>query len=123
MTLSLRVSRCSVCAGDDIDSHDIVLAVAPEETLGSVVARLRTARYLPSIAGDQATWIIQAGGKALAVVAQAWRQPRFLGEAEGQAVAALAEDGVHFRYWCQVDPDRVYACLRDGLPLPDRYGR
>jgi hypothetical protein len=27
------------------------------------------------------------------------------------------------RYWCQVDPERVYERLRTGAPLPDRHGR
>ena len=30
---------------------------------------------------------------------------------------------LQLRYWAQADPERVYACLRDGEPLPDRSGR
>lgn len=34
---------------------------------------------------------------------------------------AAAAPAVHFRYWRQVDPDAVFAALRDGRPLPSRY--
>ena len=122
--IPLIVWRDSVCAGDDCDApHELKLAVQ-DETLRDVVSELLRKGYLASIAGGKATWILQAS-RPLAVLAQQWEQPRFLVDAEaavGRYISRGQRPDLRLRYWCQADPDRVFECLRDGRPLPDRYG-
>ena len=81
--------------------------------------------YLASIIGGQATWIVE-GTRPLAVVAQQWTAPRWLVSPELPATSLAKSGGApdfEVLYWCQVDPERVFECLRTGAPLPDRHGR
>ena len=125
MSLALVIWRDSVAAGDDADApHEWMLPVESEESVSDVVDRIAGARYLASISGGLATWIIQ-GDRPLAVVAQQWAEPRFLVDPAlpiRDVVDRSARPHVQARYWCQVSPDRVFDCLRTGQPLPDRYG-
>ena len=125
----LIVWRDSVCAGDDCDApHELVLT-AGTDSLRGVTDRLIEARYLASIAGGRATWIMQAGdqaGRPLAVLAQQWLEPRFLVAPDAKVFTYLQSDAkpdLLLRYWCQVDPTKVFDCLQRGEPLPDRHGR
>ena len=118
--------RDSVAMGDDSDApHEWVLPVAADAAIGAVVGAMLGAPYLASVAGGRATWIVE-GAVPVAVVAQQWAAPRWLVAPE-LPVAGLRRPGgepdLQVRYWCQVDPEGVYACLRTGAPLPDRYGR
>jgi hypothetical protein len=118
--------RDSVAMGDDVDApHEWIAPVPGDAAIGAVVEAMQRARYLASIAGGRATWIVE-GARPLAVVAQEWAAPRWLVTPE-LPVAELRRPGgrpdLEVRYWCQVDPDWVYECLRTGAPLPDRYGR
>lgn len=85
--------------------------------------------YLAAIAGGRATWILETGAQTarpLAVLAQQWWHPRFLVEPDAAAATYIQRDAaphLYLRYWCQVDPARVFGCLQRGEPLPDRYGR
>jgi hypothetical protein len=125
-TSRLIVWRESVCAGDDCDApHERTLASPSEMTLRQVAALLLDGSYLASISGDKATWILD-GKQPLLVFAQQWTEPRFLVPPDSRLVDCLRSDGrphLRFRYWRQVDPDRVFDCLKDGKPLPDKYGR
>jgi hypothetical protein len=129
VTNQLIVWRDSICAGDDCDApHELALAVR-DESLRSFTARLVDASYLASVGGGRAAWILQTdsqAGRPLAVVAQQWAQPRFLVAADSPVTDYIERDAaphLYFRYWCQVDPEQVFACLQRGEPLPDRYGR
>src|SRR5262249_7279956 len=123
LPVSLVVQRDSVCAGDDCDApHELKLSVG-DNTLRDVVRELLGKGYLASIAGGRATWILEAS-RPLAVLAQQWEQPRFLVDPEAAIGKYISRDrppDLRLRYWCQVDPDKVFECLRDGRPLPDRY--
>ena len=67
--MSLIVWRDSVCAGDDCDApHELKLTVR-DDTLHDVVNELMRKRYLASVEGGKATWILEAN-RPLAVVAQ-----------------------------------------------------
>jgi hypothetical protein len=129
VTKQLIVWRDSVCAGDDCDApHELVLTIR-DESLHSFTARLLDASYLAPVAGGRATWIIQTdtrAGRSLAVLAQQRSQPRFLVPADSPVTDYIERDApphLYLRYWCQVDPEQVFACLQRGEPLPDRYGR
>jgi len=106
-----------------MDPHDIDFSVTEEETVECVAGRLIAASYLPSISGGKATWILETNSAPLAVIAQQWPQPRFLVEPGRRIGADVGSGDLYFRYWCQVDPDLVYECLRDGKALPDMFGR
>ncbi|HEX8432887.1 MAG TPA: hypothetical protein VF625_16495, partial [Longimicrobium sp.] len=104
---------------------ELVIALPRSASLRAVVREMLRSSYLASIAGGRATWIVE-GNRPLAVVAQQWWSPRWLVEPELAVSAVSQESGspdLMLRYWCQVDPKRVYDCLRAGEPLPDRYGR
>ena len=118
--------RDSVAMGDDADApHEWIVPVSGDTPIGEVVAAMLDSHYLASIASGQATWIVE-GERPLAVVAQQWPAPRWLVAAEAPVSTLVRPAGrphIEVRYWCQIDPDRVYECLRAGTPLPDRYGR
>ena len=119
------IQRDSVCAGDDCDApHEIEFLVNDGEPFESVLQRLVTSGYLPSISGGKATWIVETGKTALAVVAQQWPEAQLLAQSE-QGIRAVLNNGVgchlFLKYWCQVDPDTVLECLRQDRPLPDKY--
>ena len=87
--------RDSVSAGDDCQPHEVAFAVPPHASVQELVRIALTACRLASIAGGQATWIVQAGGYGgppLAVVAQQWaaQAPLFAGQ-PGFAEAFMPE--------------------------------
>lgn len=93
-----------MAAGDDADPH--VVEVPAGQPLGEVVAGLLERRYLATVAGGQATWVLVGGGRALAVVAQQWAEPRYLVDPATPVGGSLL-----FRYLQQRDPEQVYAGL------------
>ncbi|MDB6079073.1 MAG: hypothetical protein JWO82_2820 [Akkermansiaceae bacterium] len=101
MTIAFRITRDSVCMGDDVDApHELVLEVSagdPEAMLREVIRRYP----LASIAGGKATWICEVGGAEVAVVAQQWTEPRFI------ALPLEICDGaeIHFVYHAQRQPE------------------
>lgn len=109
-----------------IKSHERSFAIAPETTVIELIDAALEACTPASISGGRATWIVQAGGsggRAVAVVAQQWDSPRLL-VPDARTAAQLFSEGekaIFFRYWCQADPEAVYAALANGEPLPARY--
>lgn len=125
MKAEIVIWRDSVAAGDDVDApHELKIASHGDESLDSLVTRIIQAKYLASIVGGKATWILKSGERALAVVAQQWPAPSFLVPADVSARSYLSggECDLEFVYWCQVDPARVFDCLATGKPWPDRHG-
>ena len=124
--LSLIIVRDSVCAGDDCDApHRVSIQIHLESTLAQVLEAIQNMGYLAQIDGGHATWIVESD-RPLAVMAEQWKTPRFLIAFETRIAACQTSDGsrpLFFRYWCQVDPDRVFDCLQAGRPLPDEYGK
>jgi hypothetical protein len=124
---SLYVERDSVCAGDEVDApHAKRFPFQPKDTLAEVLSAIVETRYLANIASGKATWIVEATGKPVAVVAQQWKSPKFLIDPTTLVTDCIipeAPRGLFFRYWCQIDPAVVFECLRLGRPLPDMYGR
>ena len=93
-----------MAAGDDVVSHDRVVEVEADMTVGRFVADILASGYLPSIWGGEATWVVRAGrrGRALGVVAQQWSAPSLF-VPESSAVAEAGEE-LHFEYRTQEDP-------------------
>jgi len=121
----LNVWRDSVCAGDDCDApHEIGLTLPADASLAFVADILMNKSYLALIDGGKATWILE-GRKSIAVFAQQWDRPRFLVSPTAPIssfVDSPARPNLQFKYWCQVDPETVFACLQRGSSLPDKYG-
>jgi len=111
--------------GDDCDApHEITITISNDESLESVIRRVGSSGYLARISGGKATWIVESGSRALAVVAQQWPVARFLVAADHRVLSVLSPDAscdLNFIYWCQADPDDVFDCLNQGKPLPDKY--
>lgn len=127
MTMRLDVDRDSVAAGDDCESHRAECVVDAACTVVELIAAARRACPLAGIQGGKATWIVDVGGavrEAIAVVAEQWREPKLLVAPTITATELFATrtPALFFRYWCQADPDAVFAALRDGRALPSRYG-
>lgn len=125
-TVTVSIDRDSVHAGDDIDSHAVALSVPSSTTIGEFLRLVRDNGFLPSIAGGEATWLVEQADSqpaCVAVLAQQWQDARITLPA-GTTVAALSPAGaprLHFRYWCQADPDVVFGCVSSGSPLPGKY--
>ena len=124
----LIIERDSVCMGDDVDApHRRELTRGPDERLDDVVAQILAKGYLPRIQGGCATWILTGrADKRLAVVAQQWPAAGYLVDPASKLATHLdpwAKCHLFFIYWVQVDPERVFQCLKEGKPLPDRDGR
>lgn len=115
---SLVLWRDSVCAGDDGDApHEWVLGVSRDASLLDLVENCRENRYLASISGGRATWVLEAV-RPLAVLAQQWAEPRFLVAPESPISSLIdiaSRPHLNFRYCCQVDPAQVFADLRRGV--------
>ena len=148
----ITADRDSVCAGDDIESHDRPFTAPLYAPVPELIRLATNACGLPSISGDKATWIVKAGGsdgKPIAVVAQQWEEPRLLvpgtttvqsifGEHKltlflkylRRACGIGTKNGAQqhkltlfFRYWGQANPDLVFNALISNSPLPSPYDR
>ena len=120
-TISVRVDRNSVHQGDDLDSHATTVAMPAGTTVGEMLQHLREIRFLPGIAGGEATWLVNAGDTCIGVIAQQWREPRLTIELSKPILALSEHPAFYFRYWCQANPDQVFACVRAGKELPNKY--
>lgn len=126
--LLITADRDSVCAGDDIESHDRPFTAPLYASVPELIRLATNACGLPGISGDKATWIVKAGGrdgKPIAVVAQQWEEPRLLvpGTTTVQRIFGEHKLILFFRYWCQANPDTVFNALMSNSPLPSPYDR
>src|SRR5688572_3624104 len=105
---ALNVERDSVCAGDDIDApHAKRFPFQAKDTLAEALSAIVETGYLANIAGGKATWIVEAAGKAVAVVAQQWKSPKFLIDPTilvTECITPAIPRALFFRYWCQIEP-------------------
>lgn len=110
----IEVDRQSVAMGDDMWSHAERIEVPDEATLAEVVDQLVARPFLAFIAGGRATWILEVDGKAVAVVAQQWDEPRYLIDGS-RTIRSFGEGAsLMFKYWKQNDPDEVFEELAAG---------
>ncbi len=122
-SITVAVDRDGVAAGDDTESHAATATVSVASNVMELVAAALRVCPLASIAGDTATWLIDADANCIGVIAQQWPRPKFI-VAEHTSVTDIfagKSRALHFRYWCQADPDAVFEALRLGQPLPPRY--
>ncbi len=111
--MKVRINRDSVCAGDDVDSHDRTLELVAVETFDALVARVVAEYALPKIEGGRATWCL-ASRWPIAIVAQEWLAPRVLPQIRSVADCAAADGALelHFTYLAQIDPEAALEVLR-----------
>lgn len=94
----LLVSRDSVAAGDDVESHDIEMVFDARRALTAVVDEVVKGLYLPRV-GSGSVWVVRdrRNGKALALVAEErgwWTQAESLVPAEAGSVGGK----LHFQH-------------------------
>ncbi len=118
--------RESVAMADDVFApHEKKIKVENDETFESTLEKILATHYLPSIQGGQATWIV-VGKNPLAVIAQQWSKPYFFVEIFAQTKDLIEFTNDHqleFKYWGQVEPNKIIASIEQGKPLPDKFGR
>jgi len=123
---NIVIWRDSVAAGDDFfPPHERRIKAEGDETLETILEKILAIHYLPSIIGGQATWIV-VGKSPLAVIAQQWSKPYYLVEPVAyieELIDRTSDHDLEFKYWCQVEPNEVVACIKQGKPLPDKFGR
>lgn len=114
MNNTLTIWRDSVSMGDDADApHELLLEVTPNTTLQEVTEFLIKEKYLATIAGGRATWILQSN-KPLAVVAQQWEQAQYLTAPEtliAECIETEKKPNLQFSYKLATNPDRLVATL------------
>lgn len=108
-TISIKVTRDSVCAGDDLDGlHLRQIDISEMTPVRFVIQRILESGYLPSISGGHAAWLIESG-RPIGVVAQQWTQGRFFVDGDAPISQFLrSESKIHFRYEVQKDPEEVF---------------
>jgi hypothetical protein len=100
----LHLSRDSVTAGDDVESHDQDFEIDGRRALVLVIAAIARDGYLPSIQGGHATWVVRTTerGRALAVLAQKWHSwDRAELLVEPSIDMSRVGDTLHFEYLAQ----------------------
>jgi len=136
--VTLTINRDPVHPGDDLKSHEKSIVVSPDTSISQVLKEIQPKWYLPHM-GGKATWIFGTLRsqesrfrepnpywieKSLAVVAEQWREPRFLLSPETSITECLNPDNfgkLHFHYWNQMDSTDVFERLQAGLPPPDPF--
>jgi hypothetical protein len=123
--IRVTVDRDSVCAGDDVVSHEATFSVTSSCNLLELLSAAWATCPLASIAGGQATWLIDVSNSdaCFGVMAQQWRQPKLLISAQTSAADLFMgkEPSLYFRYWCQSNPDAVFGALQAKTALPARH--
>jgi hypothetical protein len=99
--------------GDDVDApHASAWEFPAEATIRDVLTRITQDRYLPTISGCCATWVVWASGRtSLAVIAQQWEEARLLAAGHTDLATLAVADravGLHFDYLGQTDPEATY---------------
>jgi hypothetical protein len=112
--MKVYVTRASVAAGDDADApHPRTFHFPEGSTLEAIVTDICSRGYLASIQGGLATWSVSSNFP-LAVAAQQWPAPRML---KANLRLPLDFEGdtlrLHFSYHTQIDPETVFAVLRE----------
>jgi hypothetical protein len=109
-TLLVDVERDDVHSSDDAPSRQV--AISPTSSLRALIDLAMADRYLPSISGGKATWIIESSGPGhtpIAVCAQQWAEPVMLVAATTSVEEHYAGEAprLYFRYRSQIDPHTV----------------
>ncbi|WP_244930106.1 hypothetical protein [Nocardioides sp. W7] len=114
--MQVTVDRDSVAMGDDTESHERVVDVPGETTLGTFLAHLSPG---VSVAGGTGSWVIWIGDRRGDWVGMyADGEARVLRLAD-RTLAELGVTAVFFDYWSSAPPELLFASLAAGR-LPDK---
>lgn len=116
--MHVNVDRSSVAMGDDVYPHARTIDLPESSTIAEAVAYLRQRRFLATIAGGRATWILEVNGRPVAVIAQQWAEPKFLTGPSDTLGSFGNEVSLMFRYRAQIDPDDLFDTLEAGEAPP-----
>lgn len=111
MNRTVFINRDSVCAGDDIDCHEIPYEISNDTTLINLLEDILKSNYLAHIYGGKATWVFKYNNELLAVVAQEWDEPKLLTAHDVKIVDLIGNSKksvLHFEYLAQANPDQVF---------------
>ena len=113
--MKLALTRNSVAAGDDLESHDREMIVEDGMTLGQIIEAVIASRYLPSVAGPAtwSVWTAQFGSsKPVAVVTQDSATAKLLPRAGYYDPANASDLALRFVYQGQTAPQAVEDVLK-----------
>ena len=102
-TLKVRVNRDSVCAADDIDSHEKDIEVRSFTEPEAFIQAVTSAYGMPMIEGGHAAWVVTLNGDKIGVHAQEWNTPR----ATVSELRFLDSNEVFLQYHAQADPEQL----------------
>ena len=109
--IHIILDRDSVCAGDDVYSHNAEFDMDSGATITDLLKKVRKIGFLALIQGGKATWVISDTRTEIAIIAQQWSSPKFLID-ENTEICDLNMDGdavkFYFKYYTQQDPEIVY---------------
>ncbi|WP_133884171.1 hypothetical protein [Glycomyces sp. NRRL B-16210] len=112
--MRINLDRSSTAGADDLRSHAETIDLSEGTSLGEVVAFLRQRGYLPKVDGGKATWVLEAGDEAVAVIAQQWPEPKFVVN-QKKKIGSYGEGvSLEFKYRAQIDPDDLFDTLVEG---------
>ncbi|MFA5928172.1 MAG: hypothetical protein WC838_02585 [Candidatus Margulisiibacteriota bacterium] len=110
--ITIELRRDSVCAGDDVDGdHLTTLDISADETINSLTRKILDMKYLPTISGGKATWVVRMNDKKIAVLAEQWNEPKFIIDDTLRLADLVSVDKVSridLDYCQQADPAHTY---------------
>lgn len=112
--MEIYLNRDSVCAADDIDSHEKIIIVDDSMPPDEIIKTIKELNYLPEIWGGYATWTLSSK-IPIAVFAQEWTEPKKISWMPINLKDLNFNDNIlkfYFSYQAQMPPDIVIAVLR-----------
>lgn len=111
MKIKVNIERDSVCAADDLQSHNKVNRFSIDEPIFNILSRIKN-DYLPrNISGGKATWLIHINSSPIAIIAQEWDLPRIIIKSENIIRSYLKDKNeveIYCEYLAQKNPELAY---------------
>jgi hypothetical protein len=128
MNKHIYINRDSVCMGDDMESHEVKMEINESTKLCELILKIIEMRYLASIGGGKATWVLKYNNELLAIIAQEWREPKYLVNKEKKIynlIGVCNKPEIYFEYILQENPDMVFEKLSNainkGMEIKGKY--
>jgi len=102
--LTIRVTRDSVCAGDDVEAPNEKFVEVNSFTEPEAFMHAVTNAYgMPTIEGGKAAWVVLLNGNRIGVIAQEWNAPKV----SVRELQFQESNHVFLRYHAQSDPSTL----------------
>lgn len=116
--IKIMLTRDSVCAGDDFDGlHKKILNLYPDESVNKLIDKIFEIKYLPTISGGKATWVVKTNTINIAVLAVQWNQVKyFIDDKLTLDKLGLIDNklNINIEYYTQIDPEYIYKEISKG---------